>query len=201
MAAYMRDKFAFFGIPSRERRVLQRRAATGLPAPMGVELIEVASALWAPDQRECQYAACDHLIRHVGALGTDSLAAIEGLVSEKSWWDTVDALATRVVGPVVAGGGTAARAVMDRWLDSPEMWLARAAILHQLHYGQDTDADWLFAACLRWAPSREFFLAKAIGWSLRQYARTDPAAVAAFVAAHTDALSSLSRREALKHLT
>lgn len=200
MAAYMRHRFAFYGIQSRERRILQRRAETDLPTPVGAELLEVASLLWAEERRECQYAACDHLIRHGRLLDTDSLAAIRGLVTEKPWWDSVDALATRVVGPIVAAGGPAAGAVMDAWLASPDMWLARAAILHQLHYGEATDADWLFSACLRWAPSPEFFLRKAIGWSLRQYARTDADAVATFVAAHADELSPLSKREALKHI-
>lgn len=196
----MRHKFAFYGIQSGPRRGLQRRAATGVAAPVGTEALAVAELLWAAEERECQYAACDYLIGHVGGLGTASLAAIGGLVTAKPWWDTVDPLATRVVGPIVAAGGRAARAVMDAWLASPEMWLARAAILHQLHCGADTDADWLFAACLRWAASPEFFLRKAIGWSLRQYARTDPDAVAAFVTAHGDALSPLSKREALKHI-
>jgi 3-methyladenine DNA glycosylase AlkD len=103
-------------------------------------------------------------------------------------------LASRVVGP------RAERAVLERWLDSGDLWLERTAILHQLGYGDRTDADFLFRACLTHAASTEFFLRKAIGWALRHYARTDPDAVLAFVADHADELSGLSRREALKHL-
>lgn len=200
MSAYMRGLFPFFGIKARPRRELQRRAAAGLAPPSAADLDAIARRLWNRDERECQYAACDHLRQHIKALDPGFLATAAHLISTKSWWDTVDPIATRVVGPVVAVGGPAARAVMDGWLASPDMWLVRAAILHQLQYREDTDAAWLFAACLRHAPSSEFFLRKAIGWALRQYARTDPDAVTGFVRAHRGGLSPLSVREAAKHL-
>jgi 3-methyladenine DNA glycosylase AlkD len=88
---------------------------------------------------------------------------------------------------------------MDAWSADENMWLVRTAILHQLHYGQATDTDRLFGYCERQATHPDFFVRKAIGWALRHYARTDPAAVRAFVAT-TPSLSPLSRREAMKHL-
>ena len=86
----------------------------------------------------------------------------------------------------------------DRWIGGDDIWLARSAILHQLRWGADTDADRLFEYSLRRAGDTEFFIRKAIGWALRQYARTDPDAVRAFVERHE--FSGLTRREALKHL-
>jgi len=199
MSAYMRDLFAFYGIKAGPRRELQRRAAAGLPAPSATDLDAIARTLWARAERECQYAACDHLRRHVKAVDAAFLPTAAMLVTTKAWWDTVDILAAHVVGPIVAAD-PASRAVVDGWLRSGDMWLARTAILHQLAYRDATDADWLFDACLHWAGSPEFFLRKAIGWALRAYSRTAPARVAAFVDAHRDELSPLSVREATKHL-
>lgn len=116
-------------------------------------------------------------------------------MTAKSWWDTVDELATHVAGPLVAAHPEL-RSVMDRWVTSESIWLARVAILHQERWKERTDADLLFTYCLRRAGEREFFIRKAIGWALRSYARTAPEAVAGFLAAHGDELSGLSPREA-----
>ena len=195
MAAYMKDHFAFFGIPSPERRLAQREALGDWTTPPADALAAFARGCWARDEREFQYAACDTLARHVKRLGPDPLVLAEELITTKSWWDTVDALASRVVGP------WADRAVLERWLVSGNLWLERTVIIHQLGYGERTDADFLFRSCLTHAASTEFFHRKAIGWALRQYARVEPDAVCAFVADHADELSGLSKREALKHLT
>ena len=194
MAAYMKDQFPFFGVPSPERRVAQREALGDWRTPDADELAAFARACWAGDERELQYAACDTLIRHVRRLGPDALGLCEELITTKSWWDTVDALAARVVGP------RAERPVIERWLVSGNLWLERTAILHQLGYGESTDETFLFHACLTHAASTEFFHRKAIGWALRQYARVEPDAVRRFVAEHEDQLSGLSKREARKHL-
>lgn len=194
MAAYMKGQFAFLGIASPERRAAQKEVLGDWQAPSADDLAAFARSCWLRDEREYQYAACDTLVRHVTRLGPDALALAEELITTKPWWDTVDALAGRVVGPL------AERTVIERWLTSGDLWLERTAILHQLHYGERTDADFLFRACLAHAASTDFFLRKAIGWALRQYARSDPDAVRTFVADHPGELSGLSKREALKHL-
>jgi 3-methyladenine DNA glycosylase AlkD len=89
---------------------------------------------------------------------------------------------------------------MDDWAVDENLWLVRTAILHQLTYGRRTDADRLFRYCLRQAGHRDFFIRKAIGWALRQYARTDPVAVRSFVEEHSSLLAPLSVREAVRHL-
>jgi 3-methyladenine DNA glycosylase AlkD len=90
---------------------------------------------------------------------------------------------------------------MDSWLAGDNLWLTRTALLHQLRYKERTDTDRLFRYCLARAGHRDFFIRKAIGWALRQYAWTDPEPVREFVAAHRDVLSPLSVREALKNLS
>ena len=110
------------------------------------------------------------------------------------------ALASRAVGPLVLHHRELA-SEMDRWIDDTDIWVTRSALLHQLRFGAQTDRDQLFEHCARRARDDDFFIRKAVGWALRQYARTDPDGVREFVAAHTDSLSQLSRREALKHLS
>jgi 3-methyladenine DNA glycosylase AlkD len=170
-----------------------------LPPPSGTELAATTQALWTLPQREFQYAGCDLLARWQAALTGDMLTgAVEELITTKSWWDTVDSLRAAAVGPLVARHPELVT-VMWRWVDTDNRWLVRSAIIHQLGYGPDTDADLLFALCGRRAGDQEFFVAKAIGWALRTYARRAPDAVRGFVVAHPE-LSPLARREALKHL-
>lgn len=199
MAAYMKGRFAFLGIAATPRRALARAALAGLPAPDEADVAAVASGCWALDEREYQYAGADYCVRWVRRCGPGFLPVVERLVTTKPWWDTVDQLAAHVVGGLVAAT-PALRADMDRWLTSGDLWLARASLLHQLRWKERTDADWLFAACLARAGDADFFARKAIGWALREYSKTDAAAVRAFVADHDTELSGLSQREALKWL-
>jgi 3-methyladenine DNA glycosylase AlkD len=197
MAAYLRHQFPFLGITMPRRRELDRAVLRGLPAPTEADLAEVSLACWARPEREYQQFATGYLRRHIRVASAAFLDTVERLITTKSWWDTVDELAKHVVGPLVAAAPELT-ARMDAWAYGGRLWLARSAILHQLGYKERTDTERLFAYCAANAASTEFFLRKAIGWALREHARTDPAAVRAFVEAHHDELSGLSRREALK---
>ena len=117
-----------------------------------------------------------------------------------AWWDYVDDLATHCVGPVLAAHPEQARG-LRAWATDDDLWLRRTAILAQLHFAADTDRQLLVDCIEPNLADREFFIRKAIGWALRQFARTDPVWVAAAVAEWGDRLSPLSRREALKHLS
>ncbi|GID95024.1 DNA alkylation repair protein [Amorphoplanes digitatis] len=198
-AAYMRDQFAFLGLPAPAQRALARKVLAGLPAPTEEELRTVVLACWELEEREYQYFACDWLRRHVAVPGPDFLATARMLITAKSWWDTIDPLATRFVGGLVRRHPELS-ARMDAWSADENKWLIRTALLHQLHYGAETDTDRLFGYCTRQAGHPDFFVRKAIGWALRHYARTDPDAVRRYLAQHRDVLSPLSVREAAKHL-
>jgi 3-methyladenine DNA glycosylase AlkD len=198
MAAYMRGMFPFLGVPTGRRRELSRRVLTGLSRPTEAVLTDVALGCWALPEREYQYFACDWLRRHARVLTPEFLPTVRTLITEKSWWDTVDTLAAHVVGTIVARH-PATVSTMDEWAASEELWLVRAAILHQIRYGEGTDEERLFRYCVLRATHPDFFIRKAIGWAMREYARTDPDAVRRFVKAQTS-LSPLSVREALKHL-
>ena len=198
-SAYMRDQLPFLGLGAPTQRALARSAVAGLPPPTEADLRTVALACWERDEREYQHFACDWLRTHIGVPGPDFLTTVRTLITTKSWWDTVDALATRVVGGLVKRHpGLVGQ--MDAWSADPDMWLVRTALLHQMHFGTDTDIERLFGYCTWQAGHRDFFVRKAIGWALRQYARTDPDAVRGYVSLNRDRLSPLSVREATKHL-
>lgn len=203
MRAYMRDQFPFLGIKTPERRAACK--ALLKPQQNRKDLLANAQALWALPEREYQYVAVDLLARHSKNLLVDDLPALLELASEKSWWDTVDGLAG-VVGDVVRracqqrSNQGSALAYMEQALHHADFWRRRIAMLHQLGWQLDTDATRLFtfARCL--AHEEEFFIRKAIGWALRDYAWHAPEAVREFLQA-TPELSSLTRREASKHLS
>lgn len=196
MKTYMRDQFEFLGLPTPLRRRLSKPYLLPLRAP---ELRQGVEHLWGLPEREFQYFALGLIEKSRKLWTADLLETWEWLVRSKSWWDTVDALASNVVGPHLTRFPHQLE-VTDRWIESDDFWLQRTALLYQLGYREKTDSVRLFAYIDRVAPSREFFLRKAIGWALRQYARTNPEAVRSFVLARGDKLSGLSRREALKHL-
>ncbi len=199
MRKYMRDQFGFFGVPTPQRRAIAKQVLDPLGPPAPVDLETIGPHAWAVDGREVQYAAVDVLARYARSARPELLAVVGGLVTTKSWWDTVDPLAAKVIGPLVRRHPPLV-ATLDEWIDGADLWLARTAILHQLGYKADTDVDRLFRYSLAWAPSSDFFARKAIGWALRQYAYTDADTVRAFLAEHSDALSPLTIREASKHL-
>jgi 3-methyladenine DNA glycosylase AlkD len=197
MRAYMRDQFPFLGVPAPQQTILARTVLAGLGRPSEEDLRVVATSCWALPEREFQYFACSYLRRYQAVCSSSFLSVVRQLLVRKSWWDTVDTLAAHIVGPLVLRDAVL-ESTMDSWLSGDNLWLTRTAILHQLAYKGRTDADRLFRYCSARADHPDFFIRKAIGWALREYAKTSPSAVTAFVAATS--LSGLSRREALKNL-
>jgi 3-methyladenine DNA glycosylase AlkD len=195
--AYMRDQFPYLGLTLPQVRKVSKTLMKTVPRPGEDDLREIALRCWELPEREYQYFACE--ILRADALTPAFVPTLRTLITTKSWWDTVDPLATRIVGDLVRAHRPLA-ATMDEWSADDNIWLARTAILHQLHWGVETDTRRLFSYCTAQAGHRDFFIRKAIGWALRHYARTDPSAVRAYVDAHRDALSPLSVREATKHL-
>jgi 3-methyladenine DNA glycosylase AlkD len=198
MARYMRDQFPFYGIKTPQRSLLVREflAEQGLPPPGLLE--PVALALWQRPQRECQYIAVGLLERGSKRLDTPVIDLLEQLIVTKSWWDTVDSLAGGLAGEQFRRFPEARAAALPRWRVSDNIWLRRSAILFQLGYKKETDADLLLAIIEENKASGEFFIQKAIGWALREYSKTNPDLVVDFV--ERTELAPLSRREALKWL-
>lgn len=188
MKAYMRDQFSFLGVSTPDRRKASRELLRGRRQAPDWRFI---ADCWAAEEREFQYVACDHLSQV--PVTREDLPQLKFLVENKSWWDTVDAL----VKPI---GRAATAADMKEWAQDPNFWVRRVAILHQLGFKADTDPALLSEIILRNTGSKEFFINKAIGWALREYARSNPEWVRTFLLEQEEKLSALSRREAAKHL-
>jgi 3-methyladenine DNA glycosylase AlkD len=199
MSAYMKQVAPFLGITTPLRRAALKSAWADLGPIDESTLVQVAQELWALSEREYQYAAGDLIDRGRRGLSRGFLTMpVQGLLTDKPWWDTVDLLGSAAVSPITARHPELV-ALMWSWLDSGDRWLIRAAIQHQRGRKEDTDFGVLYAMCDRFATDREFFIAKAIGWALRDATRWDRPGVQAFVDAHPD-LSSVARREAIKGL-
>jgi 3-methyladenine DNA glycosylase AlkD len=200
MAAYMKQKFAFLGIPTPLRREIVKPYITTLgKSPDPNDLMKVVQTLWQFDERECQYVAVDLLVKFVRQLQARHEPLLVELVQKKSWWDTVDLLASRVFGTLNRN----APELIDRingYANHENMWMRRVAILVQLHDGERTDRKRLAYALESNLADKDFFIRKAMGWALRQLARTDPIWVKTWLDAHAGQVSGLTRREALKHL-
>lgn len=205
MASYMKNRFVYLGVSAGERRKASKPITEAAKRMAPDELIDVANSLWAEPEREFHYVGMDAVRAGAKNLRTEDLGAVRSLILATPWWDTVDSLAVHSVGTMVTNHPELVYE-MDEWIeevgdaDRAEMWLARTAILHQLMYRDRTNVNRLFTYCTMQMESTEFFIRKAIGWALRQYARTDPDGVRAFVREHEATLSGLSKREALKHL-
>ncbi|MCU0448940.1 MAG: DNA alkylation repair protein [Bernardetiaceae bacterium] len=200
MRAYMKNQFEFWGIPAPQRRQVSREFWPRLKAEADQpRLLALALTLWQRPQREAQYVACDALADFAKCLDTSALPTLEHLLAHRTWWDVVDTLAPHVYGPLARACPAAMRPVLDQYCLHPNLWHRRVALLHQFTYRADTDAELLFAYCAANARHPEFFVQKAVGWALRQYANIDAPAVRRFVAQHPE-LAPLSRREALKRV-
>ncbi len=199
MKKYMRDQFDFLGIKAPESDALLREfvGLQGLP-PLPL-LDEISRELWSLSQREFQHVAINLIMRQEKKLESDFISTLEHLLITKSWWDTVDIIAGHPVGAHFKRFPEVREIYLQKWRSSENFWLRRTTLLFQLGYKNETDFDLLCELIMENLGSDEFFINKAIGWALRQYAHTDPKPVKKFVNA-TKELNPLSRREALKNM-
>jgi len=200
IAAYVKSTIPCLGVRVPELRAIARRAARSFPPADRAAYEAQVRAVWAMPHREERHLAVAIARVNRGFVDAASMGLFEQLIREGAWWDFVDEIATHLVGPALLEEPDLVWPIVDRWIDDDDMWIRRSAIICQIGAGPRTDAERLFAYCRARAHEREFFVRKAIGWALRQYARTSPGAVRAFLARHGDELSPLSRREASKHL-
>ncbi len=198
MKKYMKNQFPFLGIktPLRKKLFSTFYKESGLqkePFQHGLVL-----ALWEKDEREYQYAAMDYIEKSLKKLTKDDLPLMEKLITTKSWWDTVDMLAQKPVGTIAAKWPEVIPETIEGWAYGDHLWLRRTALLFQLKYKEKTDEELLYRFILHNAGDTEFFIQKAIGWALREYSKTNPDSVRAFIADHE--LPKLSVREGRKYL-
>lgn len=197
MRWYMRDQYPFIGIKKPERTLVFKDIYKQYGR--SEDWFEVCSDLFALPEREFQYVAMEYLIKAKKSWDGRVPELIDRWVDAKTWWDVVDVLAPKVLSEYFIKFPDQRDTWIAHWMQSPIFWHQRLCILFQLNYKTQTDLELLSRVILSLNTSNEFFIQKAIGWALRQYARTDADWVWEFVA--ENALMPLSKREALKHIS
>lgn len=198
MEDYMKNHFRFFGIKTPERRALMRTFYTQYGHPKQEQVPAIVKELWAMPEREIHQVAQEIAGKYMKKAKPEIISLYEFMILNNSWWDTVDYIAIWLVGTLFKNHPEMIEEYVEKWMKSGNFWLQRTAILFQRNYKDETDETLLFGICQKLSGEKEFFIRKAIGWALREYAYTNPQAVLAFV--KQNQLSPLSSKEALKHI-
>lgn len=198
MKAYMKNQFDFLGIPTPERRRICQEHIKRNRIETAEELQGSVKELWDRPQREFQYCAIEVFASNKKLWQQAAIGLIEQCITSKSWWDTVDFISTECSAVYFKIFPGQISTITTGWNRSENIWLQRSSLLFQKPYKNQTDTRLLADFILHLARSKEFFVQKAIGWILREYAKTNPEWVKTFV--NENRLAPLSRREALKHL-
>jgi 3-methyladenine DNA glycosylase AlkD len=197
--AYMKNISDFYGIKAPDRRQVLSIFLKQSGLPETVDLKDVIMSAWSHPMREMQYAAMEILFKTRKKSNPDWINLYEYMIVNKSWWDTIDYISPHCLNYHFKHFPEVLKPTINRWMDSENIWLQRSCLLFQLKSKEQTDEKLLFTLINQLSYHKEFFIRKAIGWALREYAKTRPNAVISFVETHS--LSGLSKREALKHYT
>ena len=194
--AYMKNKFDFLGLSSPIRREIQKPFLLKIFLPPKNELENSVRTLWLEPYREYQYFAQELAFMYNKQIQKNDIELFEFMVLHKSWWDTVDFIAVKLMGDYFKQFPNQRDVRIENWLQSGNIWLQRSALLYQLKYKKELDNDFLSYIINHLLGSKEFFINKAIGWVLREYSRVNPDWVLQFCEKTT--MSNLSRKEALR---
>ncbi len=193
---YLKNLFEFYGLTTPQRRKIQKPFLQKEYLPSKDELKDIITQLWQKPQREFQHFALDLSYKYLKKIEKQDIELFEYMILNKSWWDTVDGVAPKLVAEYFIKFPEQRDKYTEKWLNSNNIWLQRSTLIYQLFYKDNLDTEFLSYAINNLLGSKEFFINKAIGWILRQYSKTNPQWVEEFV--EETALSGLSRREALR---
>lgn len=200
MAAYMKTDMPFFGVQKPEREKVLKVLKRECPPDSRTAYEQSIRSLWNEPERECKYLAIRYARAFPAHIVPASMPLYQRLIIEGAWWDFVDEVAIQIVGPLLLREPVRLEPMMTKWLQAKHLWLRRSAIVVRIKHKDQTNQARLFKACEQCLQENEFFIRKAIGWALREYAKARPEAVRRFLREHREELSTLSFREASKHL-
>lgn len=201
MQAYMKTDMPFYGVQKTPRTLILRDLVHEFPPESDSGYRQMVLGLWNLPHREEKYLALGYARHFKKHTAPPMIGLYRRLIVEGAWWDLVDEVATKLIRHLVMEFPAATWPTVEEWITDEDMWLRRTAIICQIGAKERTDSDRLFRFCEARASEKEFFIRKAIGWSLREHSKTAPESVASFVAAYSVELSGLSYREASRHLS
>ncbi len=197
MKKYMKDKFDFLGIKSSKRKELQKEFFKDIDKKSPIDKTLVNN-LWSENYREYQYLAIDYLIKKKKKLAKEDILFIKELITNKSWWDSVDLIASHLLGEICKLYPELVDEYIIDWSKDENLWIRRSTILYQLKYKENVDTNILERVIRNNKEDNDFFIRKAIGWMLREYSKTNKEWVNVFIS--KSELSKLSIKEASKYL-
>ena len=197
MSKYMKNGFAFYGIAAPERKLLYKNFINTEKRSKIIDW-EFLYRCYDDEHREFQYFVYDYLLAMKKYVTFEDIDKIRYFIITKPWWDTTDFLC-KVIGDVGLRDPKVKKLMLE-WSVDDNIWIRRTAILHQLACKAETDCELLEMIICNCFGSDEFFINKAIGWSLREYSKTSPEWVSDFISRHKDKMNSLSIKEASKYI-
>ena len=203
MRAYMKSAMPYYGIQAGDQRRIYRDIFARWALSTFADWCATVLQLWRTAKyREERYAAIEltGYRRYIAFQTLETLPMYEELIVTGAWWDLVDSVAAHRIGGLLRSYPDVMRKEMRAWSVCGDLWKRRSSILSQLTFKRETDLSLLYECIEPSLASKEFFLRKAIGWALRQYAWTDPREVLRYVRSKRGELSPLSKREALKNI-
>ena len=195
MANYMKNHFIFLGVKSEERKKQSKELIRDSKKLPQEELFELITSLYNREEREYQYVAIDICCANVKRMSWEELRKYAYLVEEKAWWDSVDAW-RKNFGLLIKYQPNVKQDVFNYFYQHENSWMRRVSITLQLMEKDNTDVELLAKAIRYDLETNEFFIQKAIGWSLRQYSKMSPEWVLNFI--KENELTPFAEKEALK---
>lgn len=196
MSAYMKNQFAFLGISASPRKEIENKIFKSV-AKENIDF-KFTDKCYKNEYREFQYAAIDYLNFKKEYLNISHIEILKNYILTKSWWDTIDHL-DKIVGDIALRDKKVNKILLNWSLDE-NIWIRRVAIDHQILRKEKTNTELLEKIIINNFNQKEFFINKAIGWSLRDYSKTNPKWVRDFIKRHKNSMNNLSIREASKYI-
>ena len=200
MSAYMKGMFSYYGVSSVPRKLIYKKWKSKIDPTLTQEYNwELIRELWDMDQREYQYIAIDWMNSWpVSAYREEDIEELRFLISNKSWWDTVDLIASNYLGKFALKFPKIMDEVIVDWQHEKSIWLHRACLIYQLKQKRATNLERLSYLIDVYKSNNTFFIQKAIGWSLREVSKWNPEWVKDMV--ENKRLTGLAKREAMKYV-
>lgn len=197
MSKYMRNKFLFYGLPTPLRRKAYKTILNQEKANKKIDW-KFLDYCYNDEHREFQYFVIDYLFALKKYLSINDLPKIKRYIKTKPWWDTIDSF-NKIVAYIALIDNKMSY-VMIEWSTDEDFWIRRIAIIHQLYQKEKTNTKLLEEILVNNLGGTEFFINKAIGWSLREYSFTNPIWVKKFINKYKNKMAKLSIREASKYI-
>jgi len=200
MQAYMKSELPYRGVKAKPLQLITKNLFKAYPITDQKEFERVVRELWDAEYREERYAAISACEYYKKFQILDSLSLYRFMIETGAWWDLVDVIASHLVGGLLKRHQAVMKPIMWLWIDDPNIWIRRTALLSQLSFKKETDEAMLFEFCRGRMEEKDFWIRKAIGWVLREYSKTNPDSVRRFVEEERLRMSGLTLREASKYI-